>query len=371
MKIGIITYHAAYNFGSMLQAYATQATIEKLGHDAKIINYRMKSQKNFYKKYRVHYGKLNFLQDLCQIPMHSKKVKREKNYEKFLDDYFNLTEEFDSPDKMPEIAKEFDLLVSGSDQIWNRKSCEFVNCDINYMKPYLLAGFNGKKVSYASSIGHISDEDLLKISKYINKFDAVSVREALTLDRLDGIIDKKPYHVIDPTFLLNKDQWIYALNLQKEQSEKYILFYSLKRFNGNDMLKEMIAFAKSRKMKLYYIMPFSYYLSLDKDVVNCEEYGPREFLKAIYNAEMVVTDSYHGTILSINFEKDIYSICSEGGAEFRKTEVLRRIGLESRIITNISDLYKEKEDIDYSEVNKKIDIERKTSLQYITSSIGE
>lgn len=369
MKIGIITYHSAYNFGSMLQAFATQEAVKKMGHEAIILNYRMQSQKNFYAEYRTKYGKLNFLQDLCQLPMHNAKIERKQNYEKFFDEHFNLTAEFSEPEVMKEICKDFDVIISGSDQIWNSRSCEFVNCDIEYMKPYLLDGFQGKKISYASSIGHITDKELEYIIPYVKKFDFLSVREQSTKDRISKYIGKSIERVLDPTFLLTGDEWIEHLNLRKEENRPYILFYSLKRFDGNNILKEVIELAHKKNMAVKYIMPFSYLPNIYKDVRNCEDFGPVEFMNAIYNSEMVITDSYHGTILSINLNKNVYSLCSSGGAEFRKTEVLKRLGLENRVVHNVSDILDADYEIKYENVNELLIKERIESMRYLNEAI--
>lgn len=369
MKIGIITYHSAYNFGSMLQAFATQEAVKKMGHEAIILNYRMQSQKNFYAEYRTKYGKLNFLQDLCQLPMHNAKIERKQNYEKFFDEHFNLTAEFSEPEVMKEICKDFDVIISGSDQIWNSRSCEFVNCDIEYMKPYLLDGFQGKKISYASSIGHITDKELEYIIPYVKKFDFLSVREQSTKDRISKYIGKSIERVLDPTFLLTGDEWIEHLNLRKEENRPYILFYSLKRFDGNNILKEVIELAHKKNMAVKYIMPFSYLPNKYIDVENCESFGPVEFMNAIYNSEMVITDSYHGTILSLNLNKNVYSICSKTGAEFRKTEVLERLELHDRIISEINEIYGSTTKIDFESINKIITEDKLNSIKYLIRAI--
>lgn len=370
MKIGLITYHSAYNFGSMLQAYATQEAIKKAGCEVVVLNYRMPSQKTFYKEYRTEYGKLNFVQDILQFPMHRAKIERKNNFEKFLKEYFNLGVEFNEPDEMQRACKGLDAIVSGSDQIWNAKSCEFVNCDIRYMSPYLLDGFAGKKISYASSIGHMEDEELERIIPYIESFDHLSAREETTQKRISKYINKSIDTVLDPTFLLDKVEWINNFGLKRKDERPYILFYSLKRFNGNKVLKEVIEFARERHLIVKYVMPFSYYFTLDKDVLNCESFGPIDFLQAIYDSRMVITDSYHGTILSLNLNKNVYSLCGKAGAEFRKTEIMERLGIGDRIVGCIDDIAKNENEICFGCVNEKISVERMRSFDYLIKSLN-
>lgn len=369
MKIGIITYHAAYNFGSMLQAYATQEALRKLGHEVVVLNYRMPSQKRFYKEYRTEYGKLNFLQDILQFPMHKEKKIRKNRYEEFLNKFFVLSDEFNEPEEMKAYCEDLDVIISGSDQIWNSKSCEFVNCDVRYMRPYLLDGFEGKKISYASSIGHMDDVTLKWITPFIEKFNYISVREQTSKDRLGQLIEKPIERVLDPTFLLNREEWINRLGLKREESTSYLLFYSLKRFNGNRILKDVINFARKKNLAVKYVMPFSYYPDVGNDVDNCESYGPIEFMNAIYNADLVITDSYHGTILSLNLNRNVYSLCYENGAEFRKTEILERMRLEDRIVGSVGDIMMNNV-IEFDLVNERIDTERTESYEYLVKSIN-
>lgn len=370
MKVGIITYHAAYNFGSMLQAYATQEAVKKIGHEAIMLNYRMPSQKNFYKEYRTGYGKLNFVQDLLQFPMHKDKIARREKFEIFLKEYFNLSAEFNEPEEMRAICEGLDVIISGSDQIWNAKSCEFVKCDMRYMRPYLLDGFEGKKISYASSIGHMGESELEKIISFISDFDFLSVREQAAKTIIERYIDIPIDRVLDPTFLLNRNEWINKLKLKREDENPYILFYSLKRFDGNVLLKEVKECAKKRNLAVKYIMPFSYLPNMSKNVKNCENYGPVEFMNAIYNSKMVITDSYHGTILSLNLNKNVYSLCNNAGAEFRKTEVLERLGLGTRIIGGVNEAFNVTSEIDFDAINEVIIEEREKSFNYLLQAIG-
>ena len=369
-KVGIITYHAAYNFGSVLQAFATQYRIEHLGFKTNIINYRMKEQKKFYGMYRAKYGRWNMLQDFLLIPLHTKRKIREHNFEIFFSDYMKLTEEFSEPEKILELEKYFDIFVSGSDQIWNKNSCEMVLNKWQYMKPYLLSNIHSRKISYASSIGHMSDDDLKSIISDIDEFNALSFREFESAHKISILLGRKVNQVLDPTFLLTKKEWINTMQLYDTNETPYILFYSLKRFSGNAVLKKVISLAREFNYHLKVIMPFSYYPLREKFMENHVEYGPKEFLNSLYNATIIITDSFHGTALSINFEKNFFSICSSGGAEFRKTELLKSLKLEERIISNIESI---KEllfvNIDYSSVKEIIKIKRDDSINYLDSSL--
>lgn len=372
MEIGILTYHAAYNYGSVLQAFATQEIIKQLGYKAEIINYRMDEQKKFYKLYRPYYGIRFFAKDLMQIPVHSQRMLRAERFEKFFQTYFSLSKEYSSPNEIYFDWSKYSMIVSGSDQIWNKHSQELEHNSWKYMFPYLLREFQGRKISYASSIGNMTDEELNVIIKDINAFDYVSMREKVSSARLEQLLHKSIKTVLDPTFLLKNNEWISKLKLHKKEEEKYILYYSLL---GIKPLKQMVQIlkivAQNKKNKLRIITPFAY-LNLNDEVIEIHpEYGPIEFLESIYNAQAVYTNSYHGTILSVNFNKDIYSLCEDSGTEFRKTDILKRLGLADRIIYDplvlLQDNFKP---IDYDDVNKKISNYREDSILYLKNALS-
>ena len=232
MKIGLITYHAAYNFGSVLQAYATQEYLKTRFGNCEIINYRTKEQRRVYSvfvwnKGIVGWGK-SLIKNILKMSQYKKRKIRQDRYEKLIKEWFALSEECVEPEDVYGIWNRYDLIVSGSDQIWNKMANEMANMPWKYMMPYLLHGYKGKKISYASSVGNMSDEDLKKIIPEINQFDAVAMREKQTADKLNLLCNKNIASVVDPTFLLNREEWIERFNL-KETEEKYILYYALKK----------------------------------------------------------------------------------------------------------------------------------------------
>lgn len=370
-KVGLITYHAAYNYGSALQAFATQQAIASLGHDVEIINYRMPEQIYFYKKlYHFRYGKASAVRDLLQLPMHSKRILRSKNFERFFADYLNLTEEMAVPEQVSDMWKKYDTIVSGSDQIWNKDSVEFRRNDLRYMDPYLLKGFNGKKVSYASSVGTLDRNKLDKILPAIDEFDALSFRERKSSEFIAKELKRDVTNVLDPTFLLSKDQWIKQLNLVKKV-EDYILYYSLTSYR--DELKEskhLVELADKFGCKVIVITPLNYAPVHDKRIEYRPDYGPREFLELIYNAKLVITYSFHGTALSANLGVPFYSLAKKSSSDYRKADILGRLGLTERIAYGLEDvLSRPDEAIDYDKVMERIEEYRKHSVEYLEKAL--
>lgn len=371
-KVGILTYHSAYNYGSVLQAYATQRAVEALCGNAQIINFRMAEQKNFYALYRYRYGARTLVKDLMQLPVHGKRKARCAAFEDFLSRYMNLSPECETPEQVYQLWDRYDTIVSGSDQIWNKHSQELEHNGWEYMMPYLLRGFAGKKVSYASSIANMTDEELGTIVPYVADFQAVSLRESSSAQRMAKVLGKVVDHVVDPTFLLTKEQWIQALGLKKKENrEDYILYYSLGGLEPLRANRAILAqLAQKHHCKVKIVTPFAYLPPNDPSIEMHPEFGPVEFLEAIYNAKMIVSNSYHGTILSVNFGKDVYSLCEKTGSEFRKTDILERIGMEGRIIFRPEDLCTTTyPPIDYNCVEQKLAALRTRSQEYLKQAL--
>ena len=371
-KIGIITYHSAYNYGSVLQAYATQYAVKKLGYDSEIINYRMKEQRTSYALYRMNCGMKSLLKDLMQFPVQDKRKQRVEKFEFFINTKLSLSKECSDLDEIEKIWNDYPIIISGSDQIWNKHSLEMEHNDIKFMYPYLLKGYSGKKVSYASSIANMSDQELEMILFDIKKFDYIAMRELESAKKMTNILDRKIEAVVDPTFLLRKEEWIDNMNIQESKDkDKYILYYSL---GGIQPLKEnttvLRKIAQSKGLKIKIVTPFAY-IKMDDEIIEMHpEIGPEEFLELIYNARMVVTNSYHGTILAVNLNKDVYSLCENFGSEFRKTDILKRIGLEDRIIYDINSLYNDYEKINYSKVNAVLEFLINNSYGYLKGALA-
>ena len=217
----------------------------------------------------------------------------------------------------------------------------------------------------------MTEEELQRILPELKQFDALSFRESMSAEKMSTLLGRPIETVLDPTFLLTKGDWITRLQLQKNDGERYILLYSLG--SPKQLLRFLPALtrlSKKRNCKVKVVTPFAYFPYPHKRIEYHPEYGPVEFMDALYNAEMVVTDSYHGTILSVNFGKEFYSICKSGGAEFRKTDILERLGLHERIVldaTMISDF--NLSPIDYAAVYDKLDVLRQHSINYLKTAL--
>lgn len=370
-KIGIITFHSAYNYGSVLQAFATQETVRSLGYAPEIINYRLAEQKKIYSNIRLKYGVKEFIKDMTLLPMYGKRNQKYAAFEDFFSKKLVMTKEVSEVEETLELMQQYETVISGSDQIWNKHSLELEANSWDYMFPYLLAGYKGRKVSYASSTANMTAHELEKIKQYLEEFSHIAMREPSSAQVISELLGRTVVAVLDPTFLLDRVAWTQALSLKEQPSGK-IVFYSLgglKRFNAVRHVLEQLA--EKEKTNIIVITPFCH-VAQNRVFDPHPEYGPVEFLETLQNAKRVVTDSYHGTILSVNFGKDVYSLCKQGGSEFRKTDVLQAVGMEERIIYEPEKLIREQfAPIDYEAVFASLLQRREQSLTYLKEALGE
>lgn len=176
--IGLITYHAAYNYGSVLQAYATQSTITDMGHDVTVIDYRPLEGERYYERlYWRGLGLKSSLADLTMLPVAGLRKKRMRNFERFISTNIHVGQRrYQEPEELNSLADAFDVAVSGSDQIINKHSNELERVDWKYMDPYLLKWANCRKISYASSPATMTDDELRRIGPALVEFSALSAR---------------------------------------------------------------------------------------------------------------------------------------------------------------------------------------------------
>ena len=333
-KIGIITFHAAENFGSALQAYALQKILQGYGFDVYIIDAILEldmQQYNVFRTYLYLEHPKNLVRDILHFPYTK---KRKTNFKMFKEQYMNLTPKKYNlgKDSLEELNSFFDIFVCGSDQIWN------LNCTNGFVPEFFLDFVKNdrKKISYAPSMPcEISPQYYEKVRRSINRIDYVSVREKQSVKYLcESLkIDKSISTVLDPTLLLNKNNYINEFKLV-EDNKKYIFVYMLYDENKGQMDKVIdlaLDLSKNKKLNIKYV-----YMNKIKKLKNAEfvlGIGPKEFLEMIYNAEYVITNSFHATIFSILFEKS-FCVIKRIGSQSRMIELLRMIKMEKNLYSD-------------------------------------
>ncbi len=370
-RIGLMTFHAAHNYGSVLQAYATQKVLNDLGYPNEIINYRLRNQRAFYNDlYSTRFGFKDFLRRLMRITEHSKRKARSDKFEKFISERFVLTEkEYNTYDQLVAAGLDYPVLISGSDQVWNLHcTAEFKTEPPESILGYYLAfgRDDAKRISISSSFGGMTRYEIEEKLDYLSKFDHLSVREKNGADVLAEALERDVVNSLDPTLLLDKNEW--AAEGTYEVKRKYVFVYTLKKYNAaKKLLKSVKMFADKHKLEVICVSPFSpVFIPGITSFQNC---GPIDFISYIKSASVVITDSFHGTAFSVNMGTPFYTV--QFGTDKRKQLLLNILGLEDRILSS----EKELEDIsDFScsfhNAWERLSEEREKTINYIKNALG-
>ena len=338
MKVGIVTFHHALNYGAVLQAYALQSYLSSLGIDSDVIDYRSPYIEYFYKPIKANpfkNGKM-FLREMLYYGVNKKKRAK---FDCFLRRYVKLSNKVESKQELQQINLEYDLFIAGSDQVWNLK---WSGLDKTY---FLDFADKNKKYSYAASFGFekIRDGQAETYQKLLEDFQAISVRENTGKEIVQELLDREAEVSVDPTCLIDKTEWEKICTYPDERG--YVLVYML------DQSEELISFAKKiaseRDTKIIYISDalkkkhgFDYRGFL----------SPSEFVGLFASAGYVVTNSFHGLMFSVIFEKE-FCIQYQKKADApnsRLVDFINDYHLESRLLENI----RAEEKTDYALVKK-------------------
>lgn len=360
MKIGIMTWFRYYNYGTVLQAYALQEKIKNYGYHPYLIDYmprgtniEIDSAKTFFTS---AYEKL----------LNKKYSANHNEFDSFVDKYIDKTEPCNTYAELKDISNEYSAFICGSDQIWSPD-----NFDANYFLPFAS---EDKIISYAPSIGKDKITNELKSEKMCNlisRFKYLSVREEKGKDIIKKLCNLDAQVVVDPTLLLNKKEWSKLVDKELEKkvsNKKYILCYFLGP--SNQYYKDIVSCAKKKNYSIINI-PTLYNQKLNSFKSNIE-IGPIEFLTLLKNASLVMTDSFHGTIFSINFNVNFYTYkrfkdTDERSQNSRIIDILNKLNLSNRIIKHYD--YKKDYSIDYDSVNLDVEKCRNDSALFLFQSL--
>lgn len=381
-KIGIITILKCNNFGAELQAYATQKKLSLMGYDAEIIDLLYYKHPDFkstrmskpfvklsVKGKIVEFIKFSILNPIIYniVPLFSKNMRtRNRKFDEFHEKNTKLSETYRSIDRLYSRCKEYDAYIVGSDQVWNPGT------GMN-IEPYFLtfAPKGKRKISYASSFGvtNIDPAYKGKFRELLNNLDHISVREGAGVNIVKKVANKHAELVLDPTLLLNKDEWKQCASGFNPNEGKYVLIYEV---HPSEKIQQMaLDYAHKNNLLVYRVGVRGIFNWKTKGITNLVDIGPADFVSLFENAAMVFTNSFHGTAFSVNLGKDFYTILSKAGKKnSRMTSLLSILELESRII------YQEDNSVvDYSSYDKRkaqelLQTERDKSVRYLEESIN-
>lgn len=367
-KVGILTFQNAHNYGAALQLYALKTFLCKKGYDAIAINYVNKNIEKQYPKFPIINiqtdRKLAIIKSLLLLPitiiqnLYAYRQYRRK-YKKFVD----FTNKLTNSNKIYDFKKLSDLkdyyaFVCGSDQIWN---------------PVLTKGLDGAyfcdfdteavKIAYSASMGlkQLPNIEELSFKRMINNFDYIGVREQALKEYISNFSTRDIEVTVDPTLLLEKED--YTEMTCENKRGKYIFLYSL----IEDEKLYLIAEELSKKLNIPIIELRYKKLYSHRKYIQVADSGPEDFLTYIKNAEVVITNSFHGTIFSVLFEKNFYTIFNNWGSSRLET-LLNNLGLQERCISSFEEINMNSL-IDYKKVKDKLNKLRNNSVQFLEKSL--
>lgn len=368
-KIGVLTMHRVINFGSILQTYATQVIIEKLGYDCEFINYQYPNKYHINKNIKKDYI-LKIIRFFLQIKQGFPGRKQKRMFKDFTNKYLHLSEYYKTQEEILQSPPLYDTYVVGSDQTWN----------VRHMKgdPIFLLSFTPaqrKKISYAASAARMSIDDKYQKDyiKYLSQFSAISVRETNSQILIKNLINKDASVLIDPTLMLNAQEWSkIAKHSKLKIGRPYILIYILKySFNPYPYVTELIRNIYKQLQQHIVIIRYSERENLGiNDVTNLYEgIGPCEFAYLFQNASFVITTSFHGTAFSIINQKSFYSLVNPNIDDDRISSLLKILGCENRGIN-----YKDApnygyQPLNYNEININLNKERKKAEDFLKNNL--
>lgn len=363
-KVGVLTWHYYSNFGSQLQSYALLYTLKSLGLNSELIDYRQDGLYDLAPWKRALY----YLATLFPYYI----VKRIG--EKYLFPRFRFEREFLKlkikplkKKELPNVAKKYDCVICGSDQIWAPNV---------YNSTYMLDFVPEKvrKVSYAASIGLNEIPDVLvpKYREYIGRLDNVSVREDKGKELLFHKCGIESTVVLDPTFMVSVKKWD-SLTISPRLRKKYMFCYFLKV--NHKYKKSVMRFAREKGLDVYGVSDNPH----DSEWMTLLQWriiGPREFLGFIRDAEMVVTDSYHCTIFSLLFRKKFATIERFSSDETvcqnsRILQLIKYFGISKQVVAASENFDIPEEEPDYVAIARKISVLRDESLEFLRKTVVE
>lgn len=369
-KVGIITFHAAHNYGSMLQAYALQQVILGMGYECEIVNFRIAAQKKMYHPafmVGTLYGR--FVGFIIQITYALGILKKYRLFENFLKENLILSfKEYNTLKDLENADFCYDYYISGSDQIWNIQAFDF---SYAYFLPFVRSG---KRIAYAPSLGpHINInkyEEINKILELLKKYDAISVREVSGSHYIESLINKPVPTVLDPTLLLTSKEYDKLISNKPLIKGEYIFVYSPwsnddvyemaytlgQKYNKKVVVSQGL---RNKREMLRWGRKFKIYAAV----------GPKEFLNLCKNAFIVCCGSFHAVVFSILFRKCFFVL--DGINDDRVSTLLQITHLRNRSFSLLDNYLSAPLYIDYKSALSNLEVERQKSKEWLKNNLSK
>ncbi|MBR8712930.1 polysaccharide pyruvyl transferase family protein [Porphyromonas levii] len=375
-KIGILTQPLGLNYGGILQAFALQHVLRKEGHSPIILN-RVRSP--YVRIASLGWNALNFLlgkrPKLRILPNHKELGTITQYTTKFIDEHISITDEIRSTNQLKHIfyRENFNTVIVGSDQVWRKRYSPSIS---NYFLDLLSGNDEIKKVAYAASFGIDYWEYGKKETEYFKalaqEFDAISVREDSAVKLCKKYLGIDATHVLDPTMLVDKSVYeALAKSPITEHSKGNLFCYVLDRSPEKMALVKKVA--KDTSLTPFELLPKKKYSEIKsaKELDDCTLPPVEQWLRSFVEAEFVITDSFHGTVFSIIFNKPFIVIPNLKRGASRFTSLLGEFALMDHLIDLDSSTQQKysPSDFDWSTINEQLRIDLQKSFNFIMNNV--
>lgn len=365
MNIKVITRHAVCNYGSLLQAIATEAIFENLGHNCEIIDYYRDEERGLRGIRTWLRGKKgwseNIFKKLVYIFFRYPEEKvAEMKFARMQSEHLKLTPHCSTIEELRKLKA--DLFVTGSDQVWGLTLNDYY--DKAYFLPFVK---DTKKIAFSSSFGRtdFSDNIIEDYKRLLSKYDSIAVREDSAVALLNEWGLSCEGQVMDPTLLLDAAYWKNIAN--KSTPKNYILVYQI--HNKPSLNQYAKKFSEHVGLPVIRISPYLHQITRGGKL--CWLPNINGFLSYIRNCSYLITDSFHGTAFALNFNKQFIEVLEDSVAGIRNKSILKLTHLEDRIVTDLNDFSISERKIDFEPVNKILDSERKRSLDILKTMLSK
>ena len=368
MKVALLSFHNAANYGASMQAYALEKYLMDNGVDCEYINYVNDTRKHMYS--------MSFLiMDSLRKKKIGTAVKyvvgspflnlRKRRFNRFYKKYLKQTKKtYKTSQEAAELNDSYDYFIIGSDQVW---ALENNGGDMAFFLDFVTD--NRKKLSYSSSFGlsKIEDKYREQYAKCLSSFHSLAVRETIGQRIIKELTGREAELVVDPVFLLSKQQWEEIMPARKN-NERFVFSYT----NTDRQISDFLSTGYSLEGKKHYILSShtrpSDFVNRNVRVKYCMP--PQEFLRVIYDADLVVTASFHCLALAILFNKPfVVLLMGDEGKDERLVNLLEQLDLKKRIWTPAMTVSDIEAPIDYEGVNKKLEQMKQHSVNYLINAL--
>lgn len=383
-KVALVINYDYHDYGGMLQAFATQQALNKLGVESDAVNFdNLKGDinKRKWKYFLSNILDVTIVKEKSRIigktlrmkidsSLGGKMAKRDAAFDKFCMDSFKVSKPYASWDDLISACKGYDAVIVGSDQLWLPSNVAGDYYTLNFVPDDV------RKIAYATSfgVGYVPDKMKSQYVGFLSRINYLSARETSGQELINQCTGRNVPLVCDPTMLLEKEDWNRIATDKRKIEEDYIFCYFM---GDNPEQREFVKrLAKKENCKIVALLHLDQYISKDEDYVDFAPYdiSPADFVALVRNAKYVCTDSFHGTVFSIIFSKDFFTFRrfnkkASLSTNNRLTSLLNNLNLMNRLFTGYEELGQNVHVENYERVQKKLKCFRENSLDYLKSAI--